>query len=60
MNSTTKRELLFQFTALLDSFRLNIKANCSISVMWKHGDKSVETRNRRELAAGVAKLDEEL
>lgn len=58
MNS--RKELQYQFAVLLDCFRLNLKATCTVSVVWRCGETSVEMRNRRELVTGVAKLDEEL
>jgi hypothetical protein len=60
MNSTGKREMTVQFTVVLDCFRLNLKAACSVSVVWKKSERSVETRSRKEFANGIAKFEEEL
>lgn len=42
------------------SFKLAVKVSCNVFVVWTRGSQKVEMKNRRELKAGLAELNEEL
>lgn len=44
----------FTFFAFLDSLKLSLKFPCTISVIWKRGDKLAEVREKKAIVDGVA------
>ena len=50
----------FTFLAYIDEVRLALKFPCTLSVIWKRGDKLAEVQERKEIVNGVATFKEEL
>lgn len=44
----------FTFFALVDSLNLSLKFPCTISIIWKRGEKLAEVKERRGIVNGVA------
>lgn len=50
----------FAFLAAISTLKLGLKFPCSISVIWKRGEKLAEVLQRREIVNGTATFNEQL
>lgn len=50
----------FAFLATISTLKLGLKFPCTISVIWKRGEKLAEVLQRREIINGVATFNEQL
>jgi|JI6StandDraft_1071083.scaffolds.fasta_scaffold15387_2 hypothetical protein len=60
MSASDQKVFKFSFVASITTLKLGLKFPCTISIIWKRGEKLAEVLTRREIVNGVATFNEQL